>query len=195
MKKDEGMRRKRKKKEEGGTRRGSAPVKTGLHWCKRLLRHHLSSLSKHLLHPLLTTLGNFGACGGSSTRTWCRKARTFGASWPFGFLAKHQKQEGVLGADRVEHMCCNAAQPASKIEIWGQGEPHNHKGERSTFSVGITAWQSQRGKSSFCIQISWHTLRPWTDTHGLWSWIANRLQAWAWRKKLETTGSTPNRSR
>ena len=33
--------------------------KTGVPWCKRLLRDHFSSWSKHLLHPLLTTLGNF----------------------------------------------------------------------------------------------------------------------------------------
>ena len=37
--------------------------KTGLHWCKRLLGDPFSGSPKHLLHPLLTTLGNFKASG------------------------------------------------------------------------------------------------------------------------------------
>ena len=36
--------------------------KTRLHWCTRLLGDPFSSWSKHLLHPLLTTLGNFEIC-------------------------------------------------------------------------------------------------------------------------------------
>ena len=34
-----------------------------LHWCKRLLAEHFSNWPKHLLHPLLTTLGNVEVSG------------------------------------------------------------------------------------------------------------------------------------
>ena len=39
-------------------KRGLHWCKTGLHWCKRLSGDSLSSWSEHLLHLLLTTLGN-----------------------------------------------------------------------------------------------------------------------------------------
>ena len=38
-------------------KRGLHWCKTGLHWCKTLSQDLFSSWSKHLLHPLLTTLG------------------------------------------------------------------------------------------------------------------------------------------
>ena len=43
--------------------RGLHWCKTGLHWCKRLLGDRFSRWSKHLLHPLLTALGNFEVPG------------------------------------------------------------------------------------------------------------------------------------
>ena len=46
-----------------GAKEGCTGAKKGLHWCKGLLGDPFSSLSEHLLHPLLTTLGNFEASG------------------------------------------------------------------------------------------------------------------------------------
>ena len=44
-------------------KRGLHWCKTGSYWCKRPLGHRFSKWPKHLLHPLLTTLGNYEASG------------------------------------------------------------------------------------------------------------------------------------
>ena len=79
-------------------KRGLHWWKTGLHWCKTL-SDHLSSSSKHLMHPLLTTLGTFEVTVSD------HYSRRFGSQIGFGkrgLLEKGSFQKSPFSRDSRE---------------------------------------------------------------------------------------------
>ena len=66
-------------------KRGLHWCKTGLHWCKRLLGDPFCNWPKHLLHPLLTTLGNFEVSASVAGTSGCNPRakfwRKFSPTW------------------------------------------------------------------------------------------------------------------
>ena len=70
-------------------KRGLHRCKTGFGWCKRLLGDLCSLGPKHLLHPLLTTLGTFGVSGPCSRHS---------GSQPYSYqVGRHSGVESAFG--------------------------------------------------------------------------------------------------
>ena len=73
-------------------KRGLHRCKTGFGWCKRLLGDLCSLGPKHLLHPLLTTLGTFGVSGPCSRHS---------GSQPYSYqVGRHGGVESTFGKYR-----------------------------------------------------------------------------------------------